>query len=87
MKSEWVKVADRLPKDGQRVNIKIEGGNKRQGVLFDAGVFWKMRKGQNAGHSWYAIEWQAIEVKVGKKPKYENTAMDESFEDRLARDE
>ena len=81
MKTEWIKVADRLPKDGQTVDIKVTGGIRR-GVLFDAGVFWKMRKGQNVGHSWYAIEWQAIEEKIGKKPKYENTAMDEGYETR-----
>jgi len=82
MKTEWIKAVDRLPKNGQIVNIKITGDVIRKGVLFDAGIFWKMRKGQNVGHSWYAIEWQAIEVKVGKKPKYENTAMDEGYEER-----
>ncbi len=82
MKSEWIKVEDGLPKDGQSVNIRIADGVIRKGVLFDAGIFWKMRKGQNVGHSWYAIEWQPIEEKVGKKPKHENTAMDYEYESR-----
>ena len=82
MKSDWIKVADRLPKDGQTVNIRIADGVIRKGILFDAGIFWKMRKGQNVGHSWYAIEWQPIEEKVGKKPKHENTAMDYEYESR-----
>ena len=84
MKSEWIKTVDRLPEYGQKVNIKVLGGGDviRKGVLFDAGIFWKMRKGQHAGHSWGAIEWQPIEEKVGKKPKHENTAMDYEYESR-----
>ncbi len=44
MKSNWIKVADKLPENGQTVNIKIADGVTRKGILFDAGVFWKMRK-------------------------------------------
>ena len=69
MKSKWIKVEDGLPENGQSVNIKLPGGTTREGVLFDAGVFWKMRKGQNIGHTWHVAEWQPIEEKVGKKAK------------------
>ncbi len=82
MKSKWIKVEDGLPKDGQSVNIRMAYGVIREGVLFDDGVFWKMRKGQNIGHSWHPTEWQPIEEKVGKKSKHENTAMDYEYESR-----
>jgi len=78
---KWIKVDDELPQNGDLVNIKIAGGLVKKSVLFDDGVFWKLRKAKNIGHTWLVSEWQSIEKKVGKKPKYENTAFG-NYEER-----
>ena len=79
--NKWIKVDDELPQEGDIVNIKIAGDLVRKGVLFEDGVFWKLRKAKNVGHTWAVVEWQATEKKTGKKPKHENTAVGE-YEER-----
>ena len=78
--NKWVKVDDGLPQSGDMVNIKIAGDVIRKQVLFEDGVFWKLKKARNVGQCWLVVEWQAIDKKVGKKPGYENTAMGEHEE-------
>lgn len=56
--NDWVKPADKLPKEGKAVDIRTVGGLERSGVTFEAGRFWKKRIGPNAGHVWNVAEWR-----------------------------
>ncbi len=78
--NKWIKVDDGLPQNGDIVNIKITGDQIRKKVLFEDGVFWKLRKARNVGQCWLVSEWQAIDKKVGRKSGYENTALGEHEE-------
>ena len=78
--NKWVKVDDGLPQSGDIVNIKVTGDQIRKKVLFEDGVFWKLKKARNVGQTWLVVEWQAIDKKVGRKPGYENTTMGEHEE-------
>ncbi len=79
--NRWIKVGNELPQSGDIVNIKIAGGIVKKRVLFEDGIFWKLRKARNVGHPWIVSEWQSTE-KITKKPKYDNAAMDEEYEQR-----
>jgi len=75
--SEWTKVADKLPRDGKAVDIKVAGEVIIRNVLFDNGRFWKKRIGPNAGHTWAATEWMYPEK--GKKAAMENEVDVDSY--------
>ena len=75
--SEWTKVADKLPREGKAVNIKVAGEVIIRNVLFENGRFWKKRIGPNAGHTWAATEWAYPEK--GKKAAIENEVDVESY--------
>lgn len=58
--SEFIKVADGLPADGQIVEIKLMDGRKVKPVEYSAGRFWKVRK-ERGGHEWISVEaWREI---------------------------
>lgn len=56
--SDWIKTADKLPKEGKLVDIRTTSGNEVSGVPFENGRFWKKRIGRNAGHVWNVAEWR-----------------------------
>lgn len=57
---EWINVNDRLPEDGQIVNIKTNTNTIREDVLFSEGRFWKHRKSKNVGQAYNVSRWMPI---------------------------
>ena len=63
--SDWTRVADKLPREGKAVDIRMPSGQIAGMVLFENGRFWKKRIGSNAGHSWNPVEWRYPDKKKG----------------------
>lgn len=72
--SNWVKVGDGQPIDGEMVEVKLPGG-KETTVEFFNGRFWKVRQG-NGGQAYSVVAWRSIE-----KPKQRRDSGDTKSED------
>lgn len=56
--SDWIKVSDGLPQDGEMVDeVRLNTGQIVKRVEFIAGRFWKVRQG-NGGHAYDAVAWR-----------------------------
>lgn len=80
--SDWVKVADKLPKEGKIVEIKAAGDAITRTALFSDGRFWKKRLGPNAGHVWNPMEWRYPEKAA--KAKEQSSGGAKEREDQAA---
>lgn len=57
---EWNDPSEKLPVDGEHVDVVLIGGRKVAAVEFAAGRFWKVRR-NNGGHA-YAVEaWREVD--------------------------
>ena len=78
--SEWIKVSEKLPKEGKSVDIKIAGGTIVRYVLYEMGRFWKKRIGKNAGIAWPAQEWAYPEKGKRASAAKEAEVIDEDYQ-------
>ena len=74
--SEWFKVTEKLPKDGEYVSIRVgRKENVVHNVPFINGRFWKQHYADNSGIPWRAIEWSYPEKAKKTKSSPEDVTL------------
>ena len=67
--SEWIDPADKLPAEGELVEVRLPGGRRIKPVEYAAGRFWKVRRG-TGGHAYTVDSWRSLDApKRGRTPE------------------
>jgi len=66
--TDWIDPAEQLPNDGESVEVRLVGGDKKKPVEFLGGRFWKYRSG-NGGHAYNVAAWRPIGGKRAEKER------------------
>lgn len=66
--SEWNKLSEKMPAEGEAVEIRLPGGRTIKSVEFSSGRFWKVRTG-NGGQAYTVEAWRAPESQPEPRKK------------------